>query len=220
MCFPRFSRSRIYNMEVMLLLAHRFGSWHGKKMTIWGKTVLPWWRRWNPSAPLYLICYFIHVVLFTFNSAVNLHFFEGTVGITRRGKKECSFSCCTNISHFTQYIRAVGQLLQAEVSSRCGTKSVWGLQPATSVVISVKLNFYYLVIKAAAMSKPDGFLLTLQLLLFYGVGENWTKGSCVLYKIKAIIPTFLRHGGASRRAAMKVEDICGLLCVYLWIYAL
>lgn len=30
---------------------------------------------------------------------------------------------------------------------------------------------------------------------FYGVGENWTKGSCALYKIKAIIPTFLRHGG-------------------------
>lgn len=32
MCFPRFSRSRIYNMEVMLLLAHCFGSWReGKK---------------------------------------------------------------------------------------------------------------------------------------------------------------------------------------------
>lgn len=89
----------------------------------------------------------------------------------------------------------MGQLLQAGVSSRCGTNSVWGLLPETSVVISVKLNFYYLVIKAAAMAKPDGFLLTLQLLLFYSVGENWTKGSCALYKIKAIIPTFLRHGG-------------------------
>lgn len=108
------------------------------------------------------------------------------------------FSCCTNISDFIHYISPMGQLLQAGVSSCCGTNSVWGLQPETSVVISVKLNFYYLVIKAAAMAKPDGFLLTLQLLLFYGVGENWTKGSCALYKIKAIIPTFLRHGGHRR----------------------
>lgn len=118
----------------------------------------------------------------------------------------------------------MGQLLQAGVSSRCGTNSVWGLQPQTSVVISVKLNFYYLVIKAAAMAKPDGFLLTLQLLLFYGVGENWTKGSRALYKIKAIIPTFLRHGGhwGGRREVQSSYEggvyICALLCVCTCMY--
>lgn len=166
MCFPRFSRSRIYNMEVMLSLAHCFGSWHGKKNDNLGKNCSALMETLESlstslSDLLFHSCSSFHVQL-RYKPAL---FFEETVGIARK-QKECSLSCCTNISHFTQYIRAVGQLLQAEVSSRCGTKSVWGLQPATSVVISVKLNFYYLVIKAAAMSKPDGFLLTLQLLLF------------------------------------------------------
>lgn len=89
------------------------------------------------------------------------------------------------------------------------------IQPETSVVISVKLNFYYLVIKAAAMAKPDGFLLTLQLLLFYGVGENWTKGSRALYKIKAIIPTFLRHGGHWGGHREVQSSYKGGICVFL-----
>lgn len=37
MCFPRFSRSRIYNMEVMLSLAHCFSAWRGKKKYNLGK---------------------------------------------------------------------------------------------------------------------------------------------------------------------------------------
>ena len=63
------------------------------------------------------------------------------------------------------------------------------------------------------MVKPDGLpnSLTASSIL-YGIGENWTKGSHVPFKIKATVPAFLRQSGEKMRGGL-LEGQGGVLRV-------
>lgn len=100
------------------------------------------------------------------------------------------------------------------------TNHVWGFQPKTSVVISFKLNFYYLVIKVPAMAKPDGFLLTLQLLLFFMVLVKIEPKEAVSFiKLRQSFPHSWDVGGneeGCRAAGTQLKSFY-VICVWLLV---